>query len=712
MINFRRVTAVRSVCAACILSSTPFVSPQAAELETENTIPVVLTPTRLRQSLADVPASVTIITSEMMQRFGIHSIVDALRLVPGMALTQASGNDFRLNYHGTNVLVPRRMNVLIDGVSVYRPAMGRVDWKELPVSMEDIDKIEVTRGSNSASYGANSMLAIINIITKLPADVDGTTLVAGADSDGTRHAMARHAAKIGKSSSYRVTLDRQQDRGLSYEPGYGRAHDGSRTNRLNLRSVTEITPNDTLDLQLALVEGEKEVASIDKYQKTYPDISYLEYDLSARWRKNLSAEHALQVQAYSSRNKNRQPWTTCVPTLMLLPQMFDLWKANSAYATALLAGRTPSGGSAQDKALAAAAIGAVRALGARATSPTCVDADQDLVEARHDVELQDTLVLSDQLRMVSGIGARQDIGDSQTYLGGRVRNSNWRVFASAEYKPFDWLNLNGGGFFEKDQLTGSAFSPRLAANTHLSPNHTLRLVLSKGTRMPDIHDKRGDFSYAASNFSVPLNGATTGRFFQNAQAPGILDAERILSREIGYFANLPHYGLLVDAKVFDDKLSDLVSEKMQLTDFRPTNNNSVRLRGAELQVNYEPSRRWMMYLAYAFLLNRDATTVAEQTQYGKHSGAVGVTHLGDGGWRYALAYYGAGANTDAQSFYGRQDLTVSKSFSLQKNSRLHASFVLRHLQNRGSKLFEDFGRIAEVRYSSATQLLVNLNFSF
>ena len=530
MINFRRValrsalhTALPSVCALCMVSGTPFfgVSLHAAELETENTVPLVLTPTRLRQSLADVPASVTIITSEMMQRFGIHSIVDALRLVPGMAVTQASGNDFRLNYHGTNVLVPRRMNVLIDGVSVYRPAMGRVDWKELPVTMEDIDKIEVTRGSNSASYGANSMLATINIITKLPADVDGTTLAGAVGGDGVRHALLRHAAKMGPSSSYRVTLDRQQDGGSRYAPGYGSAHDASRTNRLNLRTVTDISPHESLDLQLALIEGEKEIASIDKYQKTYPDISYLEYDLSARWRKNLSPQHALQVQAYSSRNKNRQPWTTCVPTLMLLPQMFDLWKANAAYATALLAGRTPTGGTAQDKALAAAAIGAVRALGARATSPTCVDADQDLVEARHDVELQDTLVFSDTLRMVSGVGARQDIGDSQTYLGGRVRNSNWRVFANAEYKPFDWLNINGGGFFEKDQMTGAAFSPRLAANTHLSPNHTLRLVVSKGTRMPDMHDKRADFSYQASNFSVPLNGATTGRFFRTPKRPAI-----------------------------------------------------------------------------------------------------------------------------------------------------------------------------------------------
>lgn len=84
---------------------------------TDNNIPVVITPTRLRQSIADVPASVTVITDEMLRRFGVRSVADTLRLVPGMAVTQTRGSDYSINYHGTKILVPRRMNVLIDGIS-------------------------------------------------------------------------------------------------------------------------------------------------------------------------------------------------------------------------------------------------------------------------------------------------------------------------------------------------------------------------------------------------------------------------------------------------------------------------------------------------------------------------------------------------------------------------------------------------------------------
>jgi outer membrane receptor for ferrienterochelin and colicin len=42
----------------------------------------------------------------------------------------------------------------------------------LPIAIDDSDRIEVTRGPNSAAYGPNSMLAIVNIVTRHPHDVE------------------------------------------------------------------------------------------------------------------------------------------------------------------------------------------------------------------------------------------------------------------------------------------------------------------------------------------------------------------------------------------------------------------------------------------------------------------------------------------------------------------------------------------------------------
>lgn len=701
-----------SIVGLAILGIQSPVGAGASDPESLDTdIPIVLTPTRLRQSLADVPGSVTIITAEMLKRFGIVSIPEALRLVPGMAVTQVTGNDYRIGYHGTNILVPRRMNVLVDGMSVYRPAIAKVDWKELPVAIEDVEKIEVTRGPNSASYGANSMLAIVNIITKHPPEAEGTTLAATAGTQKTAAGTARYGGKFGEATAFRITLDHQEDAGFDFASTLGQGHDTTRINRLNFRSVTDLDSTQSLDLQATVITGLKELEFIDRYQQGFPDVDLHEYYFNGRWRRSFSPNHELQAQLYTTQHKNDQTWRDCLPTAMLLPQLADLWRSNPGYVNAILAGRQPFGGTAQDNALAAATLAAYRALGARAGIPTCADANQNYVESRYDLELQDTFVFSDELRMVSGIGARRDVGDSQTYLQGRVSNNSWRLFSNVEYKPGKAITINAGGFLEKDQLTGSAFSPRLALNGHVTGNQTIRFVVSRAVRMPDVLEQRADWRYRATNFSPPLNGATDGYFYASARAPGNVNAEEILSREIGYLGNFPQYGLLLDAKVFDDRLSNLLSEKLQVFSFTPTNTNWARLRGSEVQVTYEPNNRWMLYLAYSYLDN-DASTLLEQTQYARHSGTFGLSRSFSNDLRATLAFYGYGANTAGQTFYGREDLTLSKNYRLGKDQNLLTSFTIRHLDNATSRYFVDLAQAKESRYDKTMRYYLTLRLSF
>ncbi|NIQ10450.1 MAG: TonB-dependent receptor plug domain-containing protein, partial [Gammaproteobacteria bacterium] len=66
-----------------------------------------------------------------------------------------------------------RLQVLIDGRSVYTPFMSAVPWSFLGVEIEDINRIEIVRGPNSPVYGSNAYLASINIITKYPFQSEG-----------------------------------------------------------------------------------------------------------------------------------------------------------------------------------------------------------------------------------------------------------------------------------------------------------------------------------------------------------------------------------------------------------------------------------------------------------------------------------------------------------------------------------------------------------
>lgn len=677
----------------------------------EGSYPVVITPTRLRQALPDVPASVTVITSTQIARLGISSVAEALRLVPGMELTQAGGHDWRISYHGTNILSPRRMNVLVDGVSVYRPGYSRVFWQQLPVALADIDRIEVTRGPNSASYGPNSMMAIVNIITKHPKDVERGLVSATAGSNDIAAATARTKASLGRTT-LRVSASTDHDGGydqLSRSNPQG--HNASRLQRLNARASSELTQDTTLDLQAALVDGVNEVAFADAFQASFPDMRFRDYFLAGKWTTQLSPAHELQLAINHADFSVKQAWITCMPSAMLLPELYELWRVDRLYANAILAGRSPQGGTPEADALAAAAIAAVGRLGARASTPTCVTANQDIFEERTDIELQDTFILSETARVVSGVGARRQRVHSETFLGGSQSTSLYRVFGNAEIKPRPWLHVNVGAYGEHEDQTGWTWSPRAAINARLTDTQSVRLVFSRGTRTPDLYEQRADWTYHLSGATPPLNGSSDVRFFQSARSPGGLRPERIISREVGYMLLVPRLGMSLDIKLFDDRLDHLISEKLQVADLQPTNTNSVRLTGAELQASAELGRGWSGFLNYANLRNHAASTPLERTHYSRHSGAFGIGRATEGGIGWTLAYYGASGDGLGQNSYGRTDLTVAKVFTMQA-TRCRASTTVSRLDNKAVTYFRDFGSTLENRFDSRVQIRGQLDLSF
>lgn len=90
----------RSSLFLALLVSTPLL---ADDLFLDNQpLPQVLTATRLKQSAAAVPGSMTVIDSELIKASGARDIAELLRLVPGMMVGYTSGNQAAVNYHGTN----------------------------------------------------------------------------------------------------------------------------------------------------------------------------------------------------------------------------------------------------------------------------------------------------------------------------------------------------------------------------------------------------------------------------------------------------------------------------------------------------------------------------------------------------------------------------------------------------------------------------------
>jgi iron complex outermembrane recepter protein len=140
------------------------------------------------ESLFDAPLSASVITKEDIRRAGCASIMEAMRLVPGMIVREQSNGNYDIHLRGMDNLpqnAPFDMTsntttlVMIDSRPIYSYLRGGTFWETLPIDINDVEKIEVVRGPASALYGPNAVNGVINIITRKIAR-DGFSVVANS----------------------------------------------------------------------------------------------------------------------------------------------------------------------------------------------------------------------------------------------------------------------------------------------------------------------------------------------------------------------------------------------------------------------------------------------------------------------------------------------------------------------------------------------------
>ena len=161
-------------------------------------VQVVVTASRKEQKLNSVAYPVSIITADDIRASGARSIPDALRLVPGIDVADLSFGNSAVSPRGFHGFLSSQAMVLVDGRQIYDSVFGGTIWHAWPFQMEDIERIEVIRGPGGVTWSANAVNGVINIITKDPADQQGTTLTIGGGSRGTFKQHIGHGFTDGK----------------------------------------------------------------------------------------------------------------------------------------------------------------------------------------------------------------------------------------------------------------------------------------------------------------------------------------------------------------------------------------------------------------------------------------------------------------------------------------------------------------------------------
>ncbi|MEW5692147.1 MAG: TonB-dependent receptor [Candidatus Hydrogenedentota bacterium] len=148
--------------------------PEVYELEE-----IVVTATRTEKPVRESPASVTVITSDDISRINVKSVDQVVGLTPGVFNKRTKPQDIMPTINIRGLYGYNRNLILVDGVPV-------IDWRRIPITMEQIDRIEVVRGPYSVLYGDNAMGGVVNIITKIPEDKLKVHLSTGYESYNTR----------------------------------------------------------------------------------------------------------------------------------------------------------------------------------------------------------------------------------------------------------------------------------------------------------------------------------------------------------------------------------------------------------------------------------------------------------------------------------------------------------------------------------------------
>lgn len=152
----------------------------------------------------DVPAAVSVITGNDIQRSGASSLPEALRSADHLNVARKNARQWGISARGFNTELANKLLVLIDGRSVYTPLFSGVFWERQDYLLQDIEHIEVIGGPGGTAWGPNAVNGVINIITKEAKDSQGLYVEGGGGTDLRDFVGARFGGTLSSEVHYRI----------------------------------------------------------------------------------------------------------------------------------------------------------------------------------------------------------------------------------------------------------------------------------------------------------------------------------------------------------------------------------------------------------------------------------------------------------------------------------------------------------------------------
>ena len=419
--------------------------PELQLIKEEETVSIAA---RHEQPISQAPANVYVITDEDIRHSGATDLPTVLRRVPGLEVMQMSGADFNVSVRGNNQPFANKMLVLVDGRSIYVDVQATVWWKAIPVTLPEIKRIEVLKGPASSIYGFNAFDGIINIITKSPEEMKGTTLQFGGGELGTISSAAIHANKIG-DFGYRLSIGRDQN-----QQWRDRDALAFRSHKFNVQTEYAL-PNDAK----LLVSGG--LVDVNRFDGQIGEI------VASATRPSLGYANV----SYERTNFFLRGWWS------------GYWDTSTVTTNPFLANFI------------------------RVTDRSGSSIQQSFMSNTYNFEGQHALEFGASNRLTYGVNYRHN-SLSSSHTDAFSREDRLGLYLQHEWRALQSLTLVAGLRYDLDTFINPTVSPRVALIYQASPEHTFRVSASVAYRPPTLFETHADLR-AVTTLPPPLPPTTT-----------------------------------------------------------------------------------------------------------------------------------------------------------------------------------------------------------
>lgn len=584
-------------------------------------VPVVLSVSRLAQPLDEAPGAVTILDRPFIRMSGARDVADLLRMVPGFQTTTSFESDAPLaSYHGRSDDWANRIQVLVDGRSVYSGHLqGSAGLGLQTLALDDIARIEVLRGSNSAAYGARAFLGVVNIVSRDVRETVGSSFSLATGDNGVADAGGS-VGWGGPGAAYRISMDSRGDQGL--RGAYGR----NRVSRLNASAAFDLDAGADVDVRVGAL-------GIDAGRGT-------EGDAGNAARMRFLGSQFLQVDWHTPMGEDQD-------LLWSYSHTENTHRDNFPYLS-----------------------------NAAGVNYFGIPVDFSAQEINDALTLQHTVRASAVLRAVWGAELRREAVSSASSfdLRGQVVSHFSRLFGNVEWRLDPQWVLNAGAMVEHSNMGGDTVSPRLMLNWHAAAGHTLRAGVSSAFRPPSAYEKYASVRYYDVNGQNPIT---------TVKSNGTVGPEKIYTRELGYNFSLNHNIWSGDIRLFEERITDGIERPANLSPEEYQNIENVNITGAEYQVQWRPALDTQVFFTQTWTDIADSTRFKTSHAAARYAASLALMHTLPAGVMVSLMHQqsediGLMSGNNQRYAVARTDVRLAKALRLGKQ-KAELAFTVQNL---------------------------------